>query len=199
MLASLRPTWEKVVTPVAKGLVRIGLTANQLTIIGGVLSIVIAVVFLPRGWFLSGLLALIPVVIIDGLDGTMARLSGTSSRFGAALDATIDRLVDGAILGSVAVYFALHQQIYAVALAVTALVFAQVTSYTKARGEAEGFTVQGGLVERADRLGILLVGVLLAGFSVTWALQVALAILSIGGIVTVLQRIMQLARQASSG
>lgn len=196
MLSSVRPAWEKAVTPIARGLLRIGLTANAVTIIGGVLSIAVAVIFLPRGWFWQGLLALIPVVIADGVDGTMARISGTSSRFGAALDATMDRLVDGAILGSLALYFVLQQNFWAVALAMTALVFAQVTSYAKARGEAEGFTVEGGLLERGDRNVILFVAVLLAGFAVEWALPVAFAILSIGGAITVWQRMMQISRQA---
>ena len=196
MLSSVRPAWEKAVTPIARGLLRIGLTANAVTIIGGVLSIAVAVLFFPRGWFWQGLLALIPVVIADGVDGTMARISGTSSRFGAALDATMDRLVDGAILGSLALYFVLQQNFWAVALAMTALVFAQVTSYAKARGEAEGFTVEGGLLERGDRNVILFVAVLLAGFAVEWALPVAFAILSIGGAITVWQRMMQISRQA---
>ena len=196
MLSSVRPAWEKAVTPIARGLLRIGLTANAVTIIGGVLSIAVAVLFFPRGWFWQGLLALIPVVIADGVDGTMARISGTSSRFGAALDATMDRLVDGAILGSLALYFVLQQNFWAVALAMTALVFAQVTSYAKARGEAEGFTVEGGLLERGDRNVILFVAVLLAGFAVEWALPVAFAILSIGGAITVWQRMMQIFRQA---
>lgn len=196
MLSSVRPAWEKTVTPIAQALLRIGLSANAMTIIGGVLSIAVALLCFPRGFFWQGLVAILPVIVIDGLDGTMARLSGTSSRFGATLDATLDRLVDGAILGSLAMFFVTDQKYWVVALAITALVFGEVTSYVKARGEAEGFTVIGGLLERGDRNVVIFVALLLAGFKQDWALPTAFVVLSIGGAITVWQRMSQIARQA---
>lgn len=128
-------------------------------------------------------------IFSDSLDGTMARESGSSSKWGAFLDSTLDRLADGAIFGGIAIYYAAQPDgLLWCAVAIGALVFALVTSYSKARGESVGIEVHAGFAGRADRLLVGLLGVLLTGIGLTWALPVALSYLCLAGAFTVGQR-----------
>ena len=108
------------------------------------------------------------------LDGQMAKLSGTASKWGAFLDSSLDRLGDGAVFGGLLLYFAYERQepVWA-GFSLAALVFGQLTSYVRARAESLGFEADGGLAARADRLLIVLAGALLAGLGVPYVLEIA--------------------------
>ncbi|QPK78246.1 CDP-alcohol phosphatidyltransferase family protein [Corynebacterium lizhenjunii] len=186
-----------VVEPVARCFLKLGLTPNAVTVIGTVVTVAIAVVLIPLDHLvaaavLSGLFA-----AFDMLDGTMARMTTGGSRFGATLDATCDRITDGALFAAIAMWLVYvdnaHPATVAACLAV--LVFSQVISYVKARGEASGFDMVGGLVERPERLIIGLVGIGLEGFGVPWAIEVALWVLVVGSAFTVAQRLLLAQRQ----
>ncbi|MGD7001130.1 phosphatidylinositol phosphate synthase [Corynebacterium halotolerans] len=179
------------VEPVAKFFNRAGISPNAVTLLGAVITILIAVVLIPAGYLawaavLSGIFA-----AFDMVDGTMARLRGGGTKFGATLDATCDRITDGALFGAVTwwlVYsYDAHPSLVAASLVV--LVASQVISYVKARGEASGFRMVGGLVERPERLIVGLVGVGLQGFGVPYAVDVAIWALAVGSVYTVVQRL----------
>lgn len=176
------------VNPVARGILATGLTPNMVTIVGATLTVLVAVTLIPTGhlvWAaaLSGVLA-----ASDLFDGAMARLSGGGTRFGATLDATCDRLTDGAVFAAMA-WWIIYSSDYHPSLAIAAfivLISSQVISYVKARGEASGLSVNGGLIERPERLLIGLVGLGLEGLSVPYALPIALWFLAITSILSLI-------------
>ncbi|MBE6475222.1 MAG: CDP-alcohol phosphatidyltransferase family protein [Actinomyces succiniciruminis] len=188
-------------TAPARGLARIGVTPNMLTVAGTVATIAVAVLTLPQGRFILGPVLLAAVLIGDSFDGILARLTGTSSSFGAFLDSTMDRLADGAVFGSLAVWAALHLQAgplrtWTVAIAVTTVVLAAAVPYARARAESVGATAAVGIAERTDRLVITAVGVLAVGLGApAWVLTVALALVAVGSLITVIQRVVTVHRQ----
>jgi CDP-diacylglycerol--glycerol-3-phosphate 3-phosphatidyltransferase len=114
------------------------------------------------------------------------------------LDATCDRIADGALLAGIAwYYFVVAKNLPVAAAALVCLVLAQVISYVKARAEATGLEADGGLVERAERLIITLVGAGLTGLGVPHALDVALWLLVGLSLITVVQRMVAVWRSAN--
>ncbi|HQG11091.1 MAG TPA: CDP-alcohol phosphatidyltransferase family protein, partial [Dermatophilaceae bacterium] len=95
----LRASWTKVMTPIAKAFLAIGLTPDAVTIIGTLAVCVSALAFYPRGEFLTGTLLITLFIFSDNVDGVMARLSGRQGVWGAFLDSTLDRVGDAAIFG----------------------------------------------------------------------------------------------------
>lgn len=186
-----------VVVPVAKLFLKMGLTPNIVTIVGTIVTIAISVILIPldhlfAAALLSGLFA-----AFDMLDGTMARLTTGGSNFGATLDASCDRITDGALFAAIAFWMVYVDNAHPLnfAACMVVLVSSQVISYVKARGEASGFKMVGGLVERPERLILGLGGVGLEGLGVPYALEVALWLLAVGSIFTIYQRMRQAARQ----
>ena len=186
-----------VVEPVAKTFLKLGLTPNVVTVVGTVVTIVIAVVLIPTNHLfaaaiLSGLFA-----AFDMLDGTMARMTTGGSRFGATLDASCDRITDGALFASIVYWLVYvdHASSWTVVACLIVLVCSQVISYIKARGEASGFKIVGGLIERPERLIIGLVGVGFEGLGIPYSIEVALWGLVAGSIWTVIERMLQAHRQ----
>lgn len=188
-----------VIEPPARLLLRMHVSPDAVTIVGTLLTIAVALVFLPQGWFVAGVLIMVVLGMSDLLDGTMARMAGTSGPWGNFLDATLDRLADGAIFGGLALYGAFHDQPWLTAGALLALVTGQVTSYAKARAEAVGATANVGIAERAERLIIAGIAALLAGFGVPYVLPAALWILGGLGLITVAQRIWTVRNQLHPG
>lgn len=190
-----RRVFAGVVEPPAKLLLRLHITPDMVTITGTVLVIVVSLLTLPQGRFILGVVLLFFLALSDLLDGTMARLSGTSGPWGNFLDATLDRLSDGAIFGSLALYGAFHDQPWVTSGAIFALITGQVTSYSKARAEAVGATANVGIAERAERLLITAAAVLLAGFGVPYVLPAVLWLLGVLGLVTIGQRMATVRKQ----
>ena len=127
----------------------------------------------------------------------MARLTTGGSKFGATLDASCDRITDGALFAAIAYWMVYVDNAHPLnfAACMIVLVSSQVISYVKARGEASGFKMVGGLVERPERLILGLGGVGLEGLGVPYALEIALWLLAVGSIFTIYQRMRQAARQ----
>ena len=166
--------------------------------IAGTLGVVLgALICFPQGWLWQGVVVVTFFVISDMVDGLMAKITGRTSNWGAFLDSTSDRLGDAAVFGGVLLYFVYREEstIWA-GIALAGLVFGQWTSYVKARAESLGFECHGGLAARADRLVIILAGTLLAGLGVPYVLRIAVAALALTSMITVLQRIAQVHRQA---
>ncbi|ANE04168.1 phosphatidylinositol phosphate synthase [Corynebacterium crudilactis] len=180
-----------IVEPVAKLMIKLKVTPNQLTVASATLTVGVALLLIPTGhlvWaaILTGLFA-----AFDMIDGTVARMQGGGTKFGATLDATCDRITDGALFGAITwwLVYTYDAPQPLVAASLVCLVASQVISYVKARGEASGFTMDGGLVERPERLIVSLVGLGLTGLGVPYAIDVALWALAAGSIYTVVQRL----------
>jgi CDP-diacylglycerol--glycerol-3-phosphate 3-phosphatidyltransferase len=186
-----RAAYEKLSTPVAKGALRAGFTPDSITILGTAGSVLGALTLFPIGQLWWGAVAVWFFVLADMLDGAMARQSGGGTRFGAVLDATCDRIGDGAIFCGLLWWaaFGLQSPSLVVATAIC-LVTSQVISYIKARAEASGLSAEGGLIERPERLIIVLIGAGLSGlFGVPWLLHVAMWVLAVTSLVTLGQRV----------
>ncbi|MDU0477836.1 CDP-alcohol phosphatidyltransferase family protein [Staphylococcus chromogenes] len=180
-----------VVEPIAQAFLKVGLTPNTVTIAGTLIASAICLVLIPTNhlaWaaILSGLFT-----AFDMIDGTMARMRGGGTVFGATLDATCDRITDGALFAAITwwLVYTYHAPQLLVAASLVVLVASQVISYVKARAEAGGIKVVGGLIERPERLIIGLVGVGLTGFGVPYAIDVAMWILAVGSLFTIAQRL----------
>ena len=199
MLERFRGAWAKILGPFARFLLRHGVSADLVTLIGTLGVMAGALICFPRGWLWQGVVVVTVFVISDMVDGLMAKISGTSSNWGAFLDSALDRLGDAAVFGGILLYFVYREDstLWA-SIALAGLVFGQWTSYVKARAESLGFTCTGGLAARADRLVIILAGTLLAGLGVPYVLQISVAGLAVTSMITVLQRIMQVRRQAKA-
>ena len=199
MLERFRGISAAVLGPLVRLLLRMGVSPDLVTISGTAGVVLASLICFPQGWLWQGALVVTLFVLSDMLDGQMAKVSGKASAWGAFLDSTSDRLGDAAVFGGILLYFTYQQDstLWA-AVALAGLVFGQWTSYVKARAESLGFSCSGGLAARADRLVIILVGALLAGVGVPYVLELAVALLAVASMVTVLQRIAQVRRQAKA-
>lgn len=190
----LRAPVARVVEPTARALLRKKITPNQITIIGSIGTIGVSLVFFTRGDFFWGTMALLFFIFSDLVDGTMARLSGTSSQWGAFLDSTADRVVDAALIGSVTYYLYLEQDPLQT-VAWFALAGGFLVSYVKARAEAAGFRCDGGFAERPERTIILLVATGFAGLGAPFILAIGIWLLAIASYMTVVHRVVQVWQQ----
>jgi CDP-diacylglycerol--glycerol-3-phosphate 3-phosphatidyltransferase len=194
-----RASVSRVTDPIGEWLVRIGLTPNAMTLIGTAGAVGFALWAFPTGHLLTGTFTVWGFVMLDLLDGAMARAKGGGTKFGAVLDSTCDRLADGALMAAITWYaFAVERSGPLAAAALICLVLGQVISYIKARAEASGLTANVGLVERAERLIIALVGTGLQGFGVPYAVDVALWLLVAGSVITVVQRLLAVRQSATA-
>ncbi|ABP54249.1 phosphatidylinositol phosphate synthase [Salinispora tropica] len=186
----------RVVEPVARRLLRAGVTPNTVTVTGTLGVLVGALGFGARGHLVAGALIVTVFALTDLLDGTMARMSGGSTRFGAFLDSSMDRVADSAVFGAVAYYLATEGDHSGVAAALLCLAAGGLVSYVKARAEGLGLTCNVGIAERTERLLIVGVGGLVAGLGLKVALPAALWLLAAVSIFTVGQRMAHVYRQA---
>ena len=193
-----RPQINKVTEPVARRLAGWGVTPDALTIVGTFGVAGGALGFYPRGQFFVGTLVITAFVFSDLLDGAVARVRGSSGRWGAFLDSTLDRIGDGAVFGALALWYAGDGDSTTLcAVALYDLVAGVVTSYAKARAESLGMTCNVGIAERSERLIAILV---LTGLSGLFDLPVLRAIglwgLAVATTITVAQRIREVYRQS---
>ncbi|MCF8569714.1 CDP-alcohol phosphatidyltransferase family protein [Gordonia sp. HY002] len=187
-----RASVSKVTLPIGRALIRTGLTPDLMTIIGTVVTVAASIWLFSQGHLFAGTLVTWAFVMFDMLDGAMARARGGGTRFGSVLDATCDRIADGAIFGAIAWWAAVQEPHQLLLIAtIICLVTSQVISYAKARAEAAGLNGDGGLIERPDRLIIVLVGTGLTDFPGLhwwWAVHVAMWALAVLSLITVAQR-----------
>ncbi|HEY1572386.1 MAG TPA: CDP-alcohol phosphatidyltransferase family protein [Pseudonocardiaceae bacterium] len=192
-----RASVSRVTDPVGAWLVRAGLTPNAMTLIGTAGTVVCALVFFPLNLLFVGSALVTLFVLFDLLDGSMARTSGQVTRFGTVLDASCDRIADGVLFGAMAWWaLVVAGDRIAGGAALVSLVAAQVISYVKARAEAAGLSGDGGLVERAERFIIALVGTGLQGLGVPYAARIGLLLLAVLAVITVVQRLLSVQRSA---
>lgn len=194
-----RALFTRIFTPTAAFLVRRGVSPDVVTLIGTLGVVVGALAFYPRGEFFWGTVFITAFVFADLVDGTMARMTERSSRWGAWLDSTLDRIGDAAVFGGIALWYAREgdsHSLLLVALCLYCLSAGAVVSYARARAEGLGMTANVGITERADRLVIILVATGLYGLGVPYIQSFALWVLAVGSTVTIVQRAMTVRRQA---
>ncbi|HEU5035273.1 MAG TPA: CDP-alcohol phosphatidyltransferase family protein [Mycobacteriales bacterium] len=196
-----RPQVNRVVIPIARRLVAMGVTPDALTVIGTIGVAGGALGFYPRGHFFVGTLVITAFVFSDLLDGAVARVRGSSGQWGAFLDSTMDRVGDGAVFGSLALWYAGRgDSLTMCAVALYVLVAGVVTSYAKARAESLGMTCNVGIAERSERLIVVLACTGLSGlFGVPELRRAALWGLAVATTITVVQRVVEVRRQARAG
>ena len=172
---------------------RLGVTPNQLTLIGLLLqagvAAVIALGYLPLGGVL-----LIFSAVFDAFDGTLARMTGQTSRFGAFFDATLDRYAEALVLFGLLIYVSGQPDTRTeVLLIYAAVVGSLLVSYARAKGESLSIPCTEGILTRAERVGLLVIGLLLSGWQpvaeLPNVLTIVLWLLAILSNVTAIQRI----------
>ncbi len=192
-----RALFTRLLTPLARLLLRLGVSPDLVTFVGTAGVCIGALAFYPRGSFFWGTVFITCFVFSDLVDGTMARLSGRSSVWGAFLDSTLDRFGDAAVFGGLTLWFLGRGDDDVLGtLALYCLAMGSVVPYAKARAEALGMQANVGIAERADRLVAILLCTGLAGLGVPYVQRFALWGLAAASTVTVVQRMLVVRRQA---
>ena len=192
-----RALFTRLLTPLARLLLGWGVSPDVVTAIGTLGVCVGALAFYPRGELLIGTLFITAFVFSDLVDGTMARLSGRSTPWGAFLDSTLDRIGDAAVFGGLVLWFSGNgDEPVLAAVALYCLASGAVVPYARAKAEGLGMRADVGIAERADRLVLILVTTGFAGIGTPYVLEAALWILAVASTVTVVQRMALVRRQS---
>jgi len=181
---------DKAVKPLGQLLRRTGMTPDHLTVAGLVLG-VSAAFAIGSGRLLLGLVLVVLAALPDLLDGALAKASGAASQRGAFFDSTVDRLTDAVLFGGVAWYLASEESPHMSMLPFAVMALSSLISYQRAKAESLGLDAKGGLMERAERVVLLCIGLLWEPLliPVLWVMLVLTA-------VTALQRFVKVWRQA---
>lgn len=172
---------------------RMGFTADSLTALGIALSAV-AAWRIADGAFLAGGLILTAGGCLDFCDGAVARFRGTASRWGAFLDSVTDRVSDALVFSGLGWFYFQESDEPMFAVTLAAYGGAVLTSYIRAKAESLGYDGKVGILERAERLILIITGLILSSFA-SGLIEVALLAVAVLGVVTVLQRLVHVARQ----
>lgn len=178
-----------VLDPIARVLLALRLTASSITLLGGVGAIAVAVLLIARGQFLLASVLMLPLAGADAIDGTMARLAGTQSRWGSFLDSTTDRLTDGAIFAALAWWFLKSGDDMSALAAFVTLIAGFATSYIRAKAEALNVECKVGIAERPERVGGAALGMFLSGIGFATMLPILVWLVAALSCITVGQRI----------
>ena len=185
----LRLWFKWVLDPLGKFFNRLGLTPNMMTLLG-MLGNSLGAYYLARGEMVTGGLFVLLMTPIDALDGTMARLRGESSDFGAFVDSVSDRYSELIIYGGLLYYFLILGEPLGGLLTFGAAAGSVLVSYIKARAEGLGYGAKIGLLTRAERYIVLAPSLLFK------QLYIGLAIIAFLANITALQRIWYVRAQA---
>ncbi|MHA7156036.1 phosphatidylinositol phosphate synthase [Arthrobacter sp. TMN-50] len=198
-----RSFFTRLFRPIARLLLKWGVSPDAVTIIGTLGVVVGALVFYPMGELFWGTIFITLFVFSDLIDGIMARIKGAGGTWGNFLDSTLDRIADGALFAGVAIWFFGGGDNTAIAIAALAcLVLGMLVSYARAKAESLGFTANVGIAERAERLVSVLVVTGLTGLGLPEVfLLTVLVLLALASTATVIQRVAAVHKQAmaSSG
>ncbi len=183
------------VKPLGAALRKTKLTPDHLTVVGLVVGAASAVA-VGSGHLRWGLVLVILAALPDLLDGALAKASNTSSQRGAFFDSTVDRVTDALLLGGIAYYFAETQDPRLALLPFAVSAVSSVISYQRAKAESLGLDAKGGLMERAERIVVLCVGLFIEPWvngALVWILWGMLVLISI----TAVQRFVKVWKQAA--
>ena len=194
----LRGAWDRLARPVGRAVGGIGVSANSITVAGLFIQTGAAYLIVEGRLVTAGLVSILAGVA-DLLDGAVAKAKGQTTAFGALLDSTTDRFSDALFFLPVAWLYGIepdlssHDEPWVAAVALAALVFSFLVSYVKARAESLGFECNVGFAERAERVILMVAGLL---FGIVPLMVIALAAV---GAFTFVQRMVHVAAQARSG
>lgn len=187
-----------IITPVIKGMIRIGFTPNLVTTIGFVLNIAATIMLLYAAGEMTGSTSIVgwsgAVILFAGLfdmmDGRLARIGNMSSMFGALWDSTLDRYSELFTLFGIAMYLILNSWVTGGVLTFLAMVGSVMVSYVRARAEGLGIECKVGLMQRPERVVLTSLGAILCGiFDNLWFLVVPIIIIAILANITAFWRI----------
>jgi len=182
---------ERIVRPVGEQLRRTKITPDHLTLAGLVVA-GLAAVAISVGELQLGLLLVVLAALPDLLDGALAKASNQSSQRGAFFDSTIDRVTDALLLGGVAWFLASQRGAHAAVLPFAVMAVSSLISYQRAKAESLGLSANGGLMERAERIILLCVGLLFNSL-LFWVMWLMLVLVTI----TAVQRFFKVWKQAA--
>lgn len=191
-----RERFQGLLLAVARPLANAGVSPNLITFAGFLATVGIAAIIGTGQFLLAGLL-LIPVSLFDALDGTVARLGGKASPFGAFLDSNLDRYAEIALYGGLLYFYAMRGDLWPVVLTYLAITGSLMVSYARARAEGLGMKGEVGIFTRLERFIVLVGGLFLGGFN-PGLLTLSLAVIAVGSHITALQRIWHVS-QVSQG
>ncbi len=181
--------WAEIaLTPVARGLFRLGASANQVSVGGFALNVATAGLVAADHLVAAGVLYLIAGTL-DLLDGILARLTGTPTRFGAFLDSTIDRVSEGVVFAAIGYRFALEGAAIDSAVVVLALLGSLLVSYTRSKAEGLGAECTVGIATRAERVVLVAIGL------VSELLTQVIYLVALLTAITVVQRVLRVRRE----
>jgi phosphatidylglycerophosphate synthase len=184
--------------PLARALAGMGVSANTVTIVGGLLSI-IGAGFLAAGMPLPALLILLIGTLADTLDGQLAKAAGGGTRLGAFLDSTVDRVADGALFVGAAAAGANLGQPLLLWSSLVALVASFLVPYVRAKAESLGVKASVGPAPREARIVIFLIGLAAwAAFDVEPLFVSAVVALALLSTITFVLRVVHVGRQLST-
>ena len=187
--SALKPAVTRLINPLARAALRVGLTPNSVTILGALGLIISAAYFYSTEQYFVGTLVITVFALSDLFDGAMARISDKgATSWGGFLDSTIDRVTDSAIVISLALPLIRDEDLLAYP-AVVALVTGVLIPYIRAKAESFNIACSVGITERTERLVIILVAAGFHGLGVPYILAIGIWTLALLGLVTVLQRL----------
>ena len=200
MVFMLQSSWRepvgKIIHPFASFLIKMRVSANAISFVGGLGASASALYFFSKGQFLIGVLAVSFFALFDLFDGTVARLSAKGvSKWGAALDSTLDRVSDSAILIGGLIFVQNNNSDLSLFFLI-AIVSGFLVSYIKARAEALSIKCEGGIAERTERLLIILASYGLYDLGVSNARAYGIYLLCLLSVITVFQRLLIVYRGA---
>ena len=196
--SALKPAVTRLINPLARAALRVGLTPNSVTILGALGLIISASYFYSNEQYFVGTLVVTFFVLSDLFDGAMARISDKgATAWGGFLDSTIDRVTDSAIVISLALPLIRNEDVLAYP-AIVALVTGVLIPYIRAKAESFDIACSVGITERTERLIITLVAAGFHGLGVPYILAIGIWSLAILGLVTVFQRL-QVVRKGLAG
>lgn len=193
-----RALFTRIFTPAARFLLARGVSADAVTIVGTLGVVLGALILFPLGELFWGTMVITLFVFSDVLDGVMARIAGTTGRWGSFLDSTLDRVQDAAVfLGLMLWFFGAGDFWIAGVAAAASMALGMLVSYVRAKAESLGFDANTGIAERAERLVVTLVFAGLTGLGLNpWVLAVVLLLLAAASTITVGQRMVTVYRQS---
>jgi CDP-diacylglycerol--glycerol-3-phosphate 3-phosphatidyltransferase len=183
------------VKPLGAALRKTKLTPDHLTVVGLVVGAAAAVA-VGSGRLRLGLVLVILAALPDLLDGALAKASNASSQRGAFFDSTVDRITDALLLGGIAYYFATTEDPRLAVLPFAVSAVSSVISYQRAKAESLGLDAKGGLMERAERIVVICVGLFIEPWldgALVWIMWGMLILISI----TAVQRFVKVWKQAA--
>ena len=173
MKSAVKDLGRRALAPVARGLARLHVSPNHITL-AGLVAMAGSGALLGLGSFRGAGLALLVGGVCDMLDGAVARDSGVSSRFGAFFDSTSDRLAEMFFFAGLLVHYTrVDPSVLYALLTFFAAGGSFMVSYTRARAEGLGVDCQVGVMERPERMVLLLLACFVGGIgmkAVLWVL-----------------------------